>query len=277
MKNLFFLVASLLVLVVANAQTTTTIWSENFDDSLSWTTTFPQASWTIIDADGDSYNWYYSYYGLENDGYLMSKSYDSNAGALTPNNWLITPAFDLTSVESSATVKFKFKTCPTANNAYYRQEHYGVFVSTTNTEVSSFEMLFEETFTSDMTNWVWLNREVVLSDYIGQTIYIAIRHWNSTDMNSIAVNDFVVEKTVPLSINQTNQTEIKVYPNPTSSFINVVANNFQKVEIYNSVGQTVCISVDANQINVEKLSNGVYTLKIYADNKVETQKLLINK
>lgn len=277
MKNFFILVASLCVFVIANGQTTTTIWSENFNDSLSWSTTFPQSGWTLIDSDGDTYNWYYSFYSDDQDGYMMSKSYDSQAGALTPNNWMIPPAFDLTTVESNATVKFKFTTCPTANGASYRLEHYGVFVSTTNTQVGSFSMLFEETFTTDMTNWVWLNREVDLSNYIGQTIYIAIRHWNCTDMNSIAINDFVLEKTVPQSINQPSQSEFKVYPNPTSDYINIVANNLQKVEIYNSVGQIVSTSFDANQINVENIDNGVYTLKIYADNKVETQKLLINK
>lgn len=49
--------------------------------------------WTKVDADGDDFNWYFQV--REGEGAMRSQSWDSEAGALTPDNWLFTPAVHL--------------------------------------------------------------------------------------------------------------------------------------------------------------------------------------
>lgn len=46
--------------------------------------------WTTVNADGDAFNWYFGV--RQGQGAMRSQSWDATAGALTPDNWLITPS-----------------------------------------------------------------------------------------------------------------------------------------------------------------------------------------
>lgn len=54
--------------------------------------------WMAMDADEDDFNWYYSIV-VEQDysitAHMRSQSWDSDAGALTPDNWLVTPVIEM--------------------------------------------------------------------------------------------------------------------------------------------------------------------------------------
>ncbi|WP_395053785.1 CotH kinase family protein [Flavobacterium sp.] len=84
----------------------------------------------------------------------------------------------------------------------------------------------------------------------------------------------------PLSnanFNELNQ-EIKVYPNPTSSIINVVIPNLednQKIKIYNQLGQLVTENEASNLTNIDisSLTSGTYLLS-YANT---TKKIIVIK
>ncbi len=78
-----------------------------------------------------------------------------------------------------------------------------------------------------------------------------------------------------------NSVSVQVYPNPATSVINVVAPERAVVELMNVLGQQVIVStvVNANQkqeISTENLANGTYMLKIYNDNFVSTQRIVID-
>jgi hypothetical protein len=148
---------------------------------------------TNIDADGDGLDWYWS--ARDGNGHLRSQSYDPDQGALTPDNYLVTPKIDLSTFVAGDQIMLNYKVCPSANTPMYRREHYGVFVSTTGKEPADFvHLMFEETLTTDMTNWVFALREVDLSAFVGEYIYVAIRHYNVTDMDRIALDDIAVFK-----------------------------------------------------------------------------------
>lgn len=148
---------------------------------------------TTIDADGDELDWYWS--SRDGNGHLRSQSYDPDLGALTPDNFLITPKIDLTTYTAGDQIMLNYKVCPSANTPVYRQEHYGVFVSTSGKEAADFEhLLFEETLTEDMTNWVFVLREVDLSAFVGEYIYVTIRHYNVSDMDRLILDDIEVFK-----------------------------------------------------------------------------------
>lgn len=154
--------------------------------------------WQAIDNDGDGFNWYASYRISDGDTIfsLRSQSWDGTAGALTPDNLLITPEINLTDYDEEASITFRFTVGVTANTLAYRKEHYGVFIAVGNDNIDSFTLLSEETFTEDTPRMVPLEREVEISEFAGNIVYVAIRHYNVTDMDRIFVEEvelFVIE------------------------------------------------------------------------------------
>lgn len=86
---------------------------------------------------------------------------------------------------------------------------------------------------------------------------------------------------LPLSTNIQNNTvkDITIYPNPANDIININSENqIQSIEILNISGQVVNyenISSNKAEININNLSSGVYFVKIYTENSISTQKLII--
>ncbi|MBO7578042.1 MAG: choice-of-anchor J domain-containing protein [Prevotella sp.] len=86
--------------------------------------------WTIVDKDGDGFNWqYFSNEGRETgrmtphggEGLVFSASYDNDiSSALTPDNWLISPEVNLGGVLS-------LWACGQDSNGY-DAEVFGVYV-----------------------------------------------------------------------------------------------------------------------------------------------------
>ena len=61
---------------------------------------------------------------------------------------------------------------------------------------------------------------------------------------------------------------LKLYPNPTSSLLNVEGEGMSSIEVYNAVGQRVMKQeVDGNsvQINTEALNSGIYFIRVHAN------------
>jgi hypothetical protein len=166
----------------------------NFLDDDFWA---PEG-WQAIDNDGDGFNWYASYRLSEGDTVfsLRSQSWSGSAGALTPDNWLVTPEINLTAYEADASVTFRFTVGVTANTLAYRKENYGVFIAIGNDNIESFTLLSEETFTEETPRMVPLEREVDISEFAGNIVFLSIRHYNVTDMDRIFVEEvelFVIE------------------------------------------------------------------------------------
>jgi len=133
------------------------------------------AGWTTIDADGDGHIW------AAESGYAYSESYINNVGALTPDNYLVSPKIRL-----GGSISFYASGAST-----WCAEHFGVAVSTkSNTDAADFTMVSQEWIADS----VWTKYTVDLSAYSG-TGYVAIRHFNITDMYILAVAE--IEITAP--------------------------------------------------------------------------------
>ena len=132
--------------------------------------------WTLVDADGDGYNWAIP------SGYSSIQSASYQSVALTPDNWLITPQLAI-----PATGSYEVTWTATAQDQNWPSEHYGLFVSTTGSDTGDFTVLQEWTLSTGVFNPV-----VDLSAYAGQDIYLALRHFNCTDMFRISIDDFTV-------------------------------------------------------------------------------------
>ena len=161
-------------------------------------------NWTTIDADGDGNDWKLfaetGYGHHSTDGVVVSYSYDNiNQSALSPDNYLVSPQLSITNGNKSLTFYAR------AMDEAYPSDHFGVAVSTTvNNQTSAFAMVQEWTMTAKSAGREvrgmrsadrvgnWHHFTVDLSDYVGQDIYLAIRHFNSTDNFCLCVDDVVL-------------------------------------------------------------------------------------
>jgi hypothetical protein len=82
-----------------------------------------------------------------------------------------------------------------------------------------------------------------------------------------------------VGINEINQNDITVYPNPGKDYIKVQANSdIKEVYIYNVTGQLLLVqTVNAKKVtlNVSGLNTGIYSLKAILDNGTITRKVVI--
>ena len=161
--------------------------------------------WTSVDADGDGRGWMVASELMSgatgNNGsadFVFSQSYDNTYGVLYPDNYLVSPQVALGGL-------VRFYAC--AQDASYAAEHFGLAVSTTNTNPSSFTMVQEWTMSAKSVNdggkavlnsrsgraqGNWYEYTIDLSAYAGQTGYVAIRHFNCSDMFYLDVDDITI-------------------------------------------------------------------------------------
>ena len=169
-------------------------FSVNFDDSQI------PAGWTLIDGGSPSgFGWQLASAKM-GTGYghnasvdaVLSQSYDNSYGVVYPDNYLVTPQVTL-----AAGSTFSFYAC--AQDASYAAEHFGVFVGDNAT--GPWTMVQEWTMTAkaegasvigrdgrQTRQGTWYQKTVDLSAFAGQK-YIAIRHFNCSDMFYLVVDD----------------------------------------------------------------------------------------
>ena len=240
---------------------TTFPYTEDFENGIT-------QCWTLIDADGDGNNWMHSserfdlteWTAHSGTGAIVSESYRSSV--LTPDNWAITPAITLPE-SSPASVSF----FAAAQDSAYPAEHYGVYVSTTTTDPSAFTLIWDETMDANggqhRVQGAWGEKHADLSNYAGQTIYIAFRHFNCSDEFVFLIDDVTVA--LVSAVEENIAESIAVYPNPTSSMVTIANAEGKDIIVVNSLGQVVASieNAAANQtIDVSNFANGTYFVKV---------------
>jgi hypothetical protein len=160
--------------------------SYNYYESEGDIVVLEDGGWMTYDEDGDAFNWYV--YPTESlTKVARSASWDGDAGALTPENWLVSPAIDL-STYSGTTVVLDWTAF--GIDPDWANEHYKVVVSTTGNTVADFsdeDIVFEETLGDDV-----YDRRVDVSEYAGQEIYLAFVHYDITDMFALGIDNVAV-------------------------------------------------------------------------------------
>ncbi|WP_299252653.1 FG-GAP-like repeat-containing protein [uncultured Cytophaga sp.] len=82
--------------------------------------------------------------------------------------------------------------------------------------------------------------------------------------------------TEPTSITNPSLTYIRIYPNPTSEYINIDSQcAIEEVILYNMLGNEVLKAKESSKININSLAAGVYTIKIITDKGTDIQKICI--
>ncbi len=138
--------------------------------------------WSIVDNDGDGLGWEL----YQESGWAVSDSWKSNMGALNPDNWLITQEFQL-QTNHSYTLTWN----ESAGSPGYYAEHYGVYISTNGSSPQDFTLLQDYTLTSAAST----GRTLDLSAYAGNTVRLAFRHWQSSDVMNLRLGNFQITET----------------------------------------------------------------------------------
>ena len=266
---------------------------EDFEDAL-----MPPSGWQIVDADEDGYNWKIAQspgFSANNGSYsAMSESYSNfEYKGLTPDNWLITSPIDLPE-NKIITLWFFVAT----QDKDYPTETYSVLISSTSSNISAFNEIYNETLS--VLNVEWSERYIDLTGYAGSTIYLAFRHHSSVDNFVIKIDDIEVYS----SDKALNNTDVSVlpsvttlsanYPNPfnpstTISFATTKESNV-RIDIYNVRGQRVKVLVNdiytAGYHNVEwngkdendrDVASGVYFYRMQSNDFNQTRRMVLMK
>lgn len=99
------------------------------------------------------------------------------------------------------------------------------------------------------------------------------------DAGEPITDNYILFKAIPVPIlpasveSLNNNVKLTVYPNPTVDMITITAQNVNKVEIYNILGEKVYSAANVETVNLEKFSAGAYILKVYTNEGVATKKI----
>ena len=182
--------ADSVVVDVVSGTVNTFPWTEGFEGGVP-------VNFSLIDADGDGYNWALSNSTIHSGSYHITSASYANSTALTPDNWMILPAFELPATATD----FVLRWWDDAQDPSYPNEYYSVYVATAGNTVADFTAttpLYSGVPAADYTK-----RSVSLGAYAGQTIYVAFRHYNCTDMFRLNIDDLRIGGPEPPEISVT--------------------------------------------------------------------------
>ena len=218
--------------------------------------------WTAIDANNDGLTWAY-----EEDFGAINYSWDEEAEeGITPDDYLVSPALNL---PQGGNCELMYTIAPAGMFEY--EEHYSVYVSTTGNGINDFtDCIFSETF--DGEEWYY-ERNLDLSMYAGQTIYIAFRHHDCYDQMALSLYDVAVTASEG-TFENTSHALVNVYPNPTHDIVHVEGEGVLSLEVIDITGRTVISQQGTSSIDLSQLPEGVYAIRTLTDNGINLQKVM---
>jgi photosystem II stability/assembly factor-like uncharacterized protein len=184
------------------------------------------------------------------------------------NDWIISPQTTL-GMNSSFTLWVKSYT------DQYGLERYNVLISTTDNDPASFTSISGPTYSEAPITWTQVTFD--LSDYDGQTVYVAIQ-CVSADAFIFMIDDVSLDFTVGVPDVQQDMN-IAIFPNPVTNQMNITSGvEMTQVEIFNQLGQKTISKVVKDtrfSLNTTGFDKGVYVVRIISDEGVVTKKITV--
>ena len=124
---------------------------------------------------------------------------------------------------------------------------------------------------------IWYEFTIDLSEYAGQDIWVALRHFGCTDQFLIVVDDITLYRNWD-AVSDKDSAFISLYPNPAAD--RMMVNSDDQVETYEVYDITGALVRRGNaglktfEIDLEGLSSGSYILKLTTEKSVKTQRFL---
>ena len=182
------LLAPVPVGAIASAATAATGGVEHFVYSFDFSSNPFDNGWEKKDADGDGFFWAYQsggsdVYYHDAPGSVFSASYsDAQGGALTPDNWLISPIID---VPNGGVTKLTFWARGTKSGAFREKFRVSYLEVRGNGKLTT----LSDTFTTENG---WHEYAVDISPAANKMVQIVIEHCDCTGQYRLALDDFKI-------------------------------------------------------------------------------------
>jgi len=144
-------------------------------------------------------------------------------------------------------------------------------------------------FNSDISSWDVSNVTDMSYMFRSATSFNQnISNWCVTNITSepteFSINSSLIESNKPVwgscptaSLDDQNQLDISIYPNPSSDMVYIDGNYTQlKVVVYDILGKQVINKSITNSIDISQLEKGVYILQLSDGAKLTTQRIIKN-
>jgi len=253
----------------------------SFAQQVVYTTDFTDDTypgWIFYDQDGDGNNWGDQNQITDTSGgavtppSLISRSWQGVP--LTPDNWAVSPAIDLTN--ASGSIDLEYITQVAAQS--WDEEKYSLYISSTDdiNLLTGLTADFTEVLGDPLDTGTPVTHNFDLSSYSGQIIYVVFRHWDCTDEDFLAIHSVEVTATT-LSTNEFSKANFNYFVD-NNNYLNLSANEqIDNVSLHNLLGQRVLsqkLSAQDEQINLNALSSGVYLAKVQIKGATKTFKIM---
>lgn len=181
-------------------------------------------SWTVIDEDGDGFEWGTVDYGA-GDGHgnvASSASWDGGVGPLTPNNIMVAGPIDLSGASGSVFLTWQVK----GQDQSYADENYTAYAATGGMIVDLLATPYSFNEVVGPTGGNYVGRMLDITDLVGEPeVYIAFRHHDVTDEFRLNIDDVMVRTVPEFDIEMlTNTTPIVTEPG-TVEISGTIRNN----------------------------------------------------
>ncbi len=275
---------TLLVALFATFTMNSQIFTEDFEAETVDASTYAQ--WTATDVDGDGR--FFEVAAVPANiaasplAGLMADSDSWEGTPFSPDNWLVLSSpIDLTGI-ADATLVFTMGTYQV--NGTFIADRLQVYVSTSNdpavivTETAIFDQTVGNVTPADNggANSAVDITPIDLSAFAGQQVYIAFRHFDTFDENSVLIDNIIVDGT--LSTDEFSTTNFTQYFNLNSNELRLNASiAMQNIKLYNILGQEVVnrnLSNTEETISLSDISAGIYIAQVTIGNSTETFRLM---
>jgi len=122
------------------------------------------------------------------------------------------------------------------------------------------------------------NTVYYMNPWFGEGSHISTYTWLQNDGNHTWTHTNVITTSAALSTNDTffDNLVIEVYPNPAKNSFKISSTSkINNIKLYNTLGQLIIETNNANNIDISKVNTGIYTLKINIKDYIFTRRLII--
>ncbi|WP_299151038.1 choice-of-anchor J domain-containing protein [uncultured Dokdonia sp.] len=275
------LIAAFLAAFTMNAQFTDDFEAETVD-----ATEF--ANWNSIDVDGDGNFWEVGDIDAAATGAEMSildglvADSDSWEGAaFTPDNILVSKvAIDLAA--DASTLSFTMGTYQT--NGSFIADRLQVYLTATDnvddivTDTPIFDMTVGDVTAATDGPSAATTIDIDISGFAGQSLFLAFRHFDSVDENSVLLDDVTIDG-VLANEDVSNIASFSHYNVQDGNGLRLVSNApMQMITIFNVLGQktlsTALEDTTDRIVDISSLRTGVYIAQVTIGDNTETLKII---
>ena len=129
----------------------------------------------------------------------------------------------------------------------------------------------------ELTNTDWVQTTVNFEVTAAGTYNIGFHAYSDADKFLLMVDDIHLEVDLNASASSVLENSFNIYPNPTTGLVNIENAENATVMVYNQVGALIETVSNTNQIDLSSFDNGVYIVKVIANNNTSVKRIVLTK